>query len=56
MQVDRLSRARAQQLGPAGVAAQVRALIPGVESVSGQVREILAQVQRDGDAAVLELT
>ncbi|HEV7943620.1 MAG TPA: histidinol dehydrogenase [Solirubrobacteraceae bacterium] len=56
MQVDRLSRARAQQLGPAGVAARVRTLIPGVESVSGQVREILAQVQRDGDAAVLELT
>jgi histidinol dehydrogenase len=56
VRVERIAQAKAQQLGPAAVAKEVRALIPGVESVSEQVREIIAQVQRDGDAAVLALT
>ncbi len=56
MQVERISQAQAQQLGPHGVADRVRALIPGVEAVSEQVREIIAEVQHGGDAAVLALT
>lgn len=56
MQVERISQAQAQQLGPAAVAAQARALIPGVESVGEQVRQIIAEVRRDGDEAVLALT
>ncbi len=38
------------------MAGRVRALIPGVEAVSEQVREIIAEVQHGGDAAVLALT
>ncbi len=56
MQVERIPQAKAQQLGPAAVATQVRSLIPGVESVGDQVRQIIAEVQRDGDAAVLAMT
>ncbi len=56
MVLERISQARAQELGPDGVAAQVRGLIEGVESVSGQVREILGEVKRGGDQAVLALT
>jgi histidinol dehydrogenase len=56
VRVERISQEKAQQLGPAAVATQVRALIPGVESVSEQVREIIAEVRRDGDAAVMAMT
>lgn len=56
MKVERISEARASELGPDRVAEAVRALIPGVESVSEQVREILEQVKRGGDQAVQELT
>ena len=38
------------------LAARVRALAPGLEDVSEQVRDILARVRRQGDAAVRELT
>jgi histidinol dehydrogenase len=54
--LERISQARAQEMGPEGVAAQVRALIEGVESVSEQVREIIGEVRRGGDQAVLALT
>lgn len=56
MKVERLSREQALQLGPAGVAAHVRALIPGVETVADRVREIVAKVQSGGDQAVRTLT
>jgi histidinol dehydrogenase len=41
---------------PADVAARVRALVPAPESVADGVREILARVREQGDAAVIELT
>ena len=41
---------------PADVAARVRALVPAPESVADGVREILARVRDQGDAAVIELT
>jgi histidinol dehydrogenase len=56
VQVERISQAKAGQLGPQGVAEEVRALVPGVEAVGDPVREIVAEVQRGGDAAVLALT
>jgi histidinol dehydrogenase len=54
--LERISQARAQELGPDGVATRVRALIEGVESVGDQVRTIIAEVKRGGDEAVLTLT
>jgi histidinol dehydrogenase len=56
----RLERLSAQDLaslgGAAGAAAHMRALIPDGESVAGQVREILARVRSEGDAAVIDYT
>ena len=44
-------------IGPVNeVAARVRALVPPPESVADGVREILARVRAEGDAAVLDLT
>ena len=57
MRIERLSAADVARLGgPAGAAAHVRALVPDGDSVAERVREILARVRSDGDAAVLELT
>lgn len=55
MQVERISEAQAGELGPAGTAAKVRALIAGVDSVSDEVRGILEQVRDGGEEALLEL-
>ncbi len=41
---------------PAAVVKQLRALVPGAESVSGDVAEIVARVRAEGDAAVLLYT
>jgi histidinol dehydrogenase len=57
MRIERLSAQDVANLGgPAGAAAQVRALVPDGDSVSEPVREILARVRAEGDAAVLEYT
>src|SRR5271156_447280 len=57
MRIERLSAQDVASLGgPAGAAAQVRALVPYGDSVAEQVREILARVRAQGDAAVLEYT
>lgn len=56
MQAERFTRERCAALGSVGVAAAVRELVPGVESVQPQVQEILAAVRERGDDAVLELT
>jgi histidinol dehydrogenase len=57
MRIERLSAQDVASLGgPAGAAAQVRALVPDGDSVSEPVREILARVRAEGDAAVLEYT
>jgi histidinol dehydrogenase len=42
--------------GPRAAAAQLRALVPGGASVSEAVRRIVADVRREGDAAVLRHT
>jgi len=56
----RLERLRAHELpalgGLAGAAAHLRGLVPAGESVAAQVREILARVRAEGDAAVLDYT
>jgi histidinol dehydrogenase len=41
---------------PAAAAARLRALVPGAESVSGDVAKIVARVRDWGDAAVLDYT
>jgi histidinol dehydrogenase len=41
---------------PVVLTANIRALVPAAESVSEAVREILARVRAEGDAAVLEYT
>jgi histidinol dehydrogenase len=57
MRIERLSAQDVAGLGgPAGAAAQVRALVPDGGSVEADVREILARVRAQGDAAVLEYT
>jgi histidinol dehydrogenase len=57
MRIERLSEQDLARLGgPAGAAAQVRALVPDGDSVSEQVREIIARVRAEGDAAVLDCT
>jgi histidinol dehydrogenase len=57
MRVERLSSADVERLGgPAGVAAQVRSLVPTGAAVAEDVREILAKVREQGDAAVLDYT
>jgi histidinol dehydrogenase len=56
----RLERLGAEDLarlgGAAGAAAHMRGLVAGRESVAGQVREILARVRSEGDAAVIDYT
>ena len=56
MQVERIDLGQVRALGAAGVAACVRSLVAGVQSVEAPVREILAAVRAEGDAAVLRLT
>jgi histidinol dehydrogenase len=57
MQIERLDKAAVQRLGgPAGAAAQIRALIPTGASVAEQVRAIVERVRAEGDEAVLDLT
>jgi histidinol dehydrogenase len=46
----------ARRGGPAGTSAYLRTLIPEPASVEGEVREILARVRAEGDAAVLDYT
>jgi histidinol dehydrogenase len=57
MRLQRLSADELERLGgPAGVAAHVRSLVPGRESVEQAVAEIVQRVRADGDAAVLDYT
>jgi histidinol dehydrogenase len=57
MQIERLNADQVAQLGgPAGAAARVRALVPDGDSVADPVREIIARVRADGDAAVIDYT
>jgi histidinol dehydrogenase len=57
MRIERLSEQDLERLGgPAGAAAHVRALVPDGDSVAGPVREIIARVRAEGDAAVLDCT
>ncbi len=57
MRLERLSADDVAQLGgPAGAAARVRSLVPDGDSVADAVREILASVRAEGDAAVLDCT
>jgi histidinol dehydrogenase len=57
MRIERLSAQDVAALGgPAGAAARVRALVPDGDSVAEPVREILARVRAEGDAAVLDYT
>jgi histidinol dehydrogenase len=57
MRIERLSEQDVERLGgPAGAAARVRALVPDGDSVAEPVREIIARVRADGDAAVLDYT
>jgi histidinol dehydrogenase len=57
MRIERLSEQDLARLGgPAGAAAHVRALVPDGDSVAEPVREILAHVRSEGDAAVLDYT
>jgi histidinol dehydrogenase len=42
--------------GPRGAAQRLRSLVAGGASVEGEVREILARVRSEGDAAVLDYT
>jgi histidinol dehydrogenase len=57
MRIERLSAQDVADLGgPAGAAARVRALVPDGGSVEADVREIIARVRAQGDAAVLDYT
>jgi histidinol dehydrogenase len=57
MQIERLSMQDVERLGgPAGAAAQVRTLIADGASVAEDVRQIIARVREEGDAAVLDYT
>lgn len=56
MELERIDLDQTRTLGPAGVASRVRALVPGVESVTEEVRRIVSAVRQEGDAAVLRLT
>ncbi len=57
MRIERLSAQEVAELGgPAGAAARVRSLVPDGGSVESQVREIIARVRSEGDAAVLDCT
>ena len=57
MRIERLSVDAVERLGgPEGAAAHLRALVAGGASVEEEVREILARVRSEGDAAVLDYT
>lgn len=57
MRIERFDAAAVARLGgPAAAAASIRALIPDGASVADEVREILARVRAEGDAAVLDYT
>ncbi len=57
MRIERLSVDDVERLGgPAGAAAHVRSLVADSASVADEVREILAAVRSEGDAAVIEYT
>ncbi|MQA74503.1 MAG: histidinol dehydrogenase [Solirubrobacterales bacterium] len=52
----RIARIEWDGSGRAELAARLRAMAPPLDEVTADVREILARVRRDGDAAVRELT
>jgi histidinol dehydrogenase len=57
MRLERLNGAEVARLGgAAGLAAHLRSLVPGPESVQEAVREIIEAVRTHGDEAVLEYT
>jgi histidinol dehydrogenase len=57
MRIERLDLAEVARLGgPRGAAAHVRALVPDGASVEEAVREIVARVRVEGDAAVRDYT
>jgi histidinol dehydrogenase len=56
VRVQRLARADYEALGSAGVAAQLRGLVPDGASVAGAVAEIVAQVRERGDEALIDYT
>ena len=57
MRIERIEVAEIERLGgPAGVAKQLRELVPDGASVEQAVREIVADVHARGDAAVLDYT
>src|ERR1700722_11377729 len=57
MRIERIEVAEIERLGgPAGVAKQLRELVPDGASVEQAVREIVADVRTRGDAAVLDYT
>jgi histidinol dehydrogenase len=57
MRIERVETAELDRLGgPPGVAAQLRALVPGGDSVQDAVREIVEAVRDGGDRAVLDYT
>jgi histidinol dehydrogenase len=57
MRIERLSVEDVEQLGgPAGAAARVRAMVADGASVADDVRQIVARVRAEGDAAVLDYT
>jgi histidinol dehydrogenase len=57
MRIERVEVAEIERLGgPAGVAKQLRELVPDGASVEQAVREIVADVRARGDAAVLDYT
>jgi histidinol dehydrogenase len=56
MRVLRTTLPDARRLAPAGVAGELRALVPAAASVEQGVREILDRIRSDGDSALIELT
>jgi histidinol dehydrogenase len=57
MQITRLDVEQVGLLGgPPGAAGRLRSLVAGGASVEGEVREILARVRSEGDAAVIDYT
>jgi histidinol dehydrogenase len=57
MRIERLDLAEVERLGgPRGAAANVRSLVPDGASVEDAVREIVARVHEEGDAAVRDYT
>ncbi|HYM66014.1 MAG TPA: histidinol dehydrogenase, partial [Patescibacteria group bacterium] len=57
MRIERLDARDLERLGgPAGAAVHLRSLVPDGASVEDDVREILARVRAEGDAAVLDYT